>query len=93
MAEPTCHSKGCVFCHRSLRDMCPRLGVRYSTACLAISANRLARGPTAKTRGGRREAAPLCFVGERAFAKHEVAQFALLALIAQFAIIAKHDVG
>ena len=36
-----------------------------STLGLAISANRLARRPRAKTRDGRREAAPtLCFVGE-----------------------------
>ena len=40
------------------------LGVRYSTSLLAISANRLARRPPAKTTDGRREAAPRCFVDE-----------------------------
>ena len=40
------------------------LGVRYSTSLLAISANRLARRPLAKTTDGRREAAPRCFVDE-----------------------------
>ena len=56
------------------------LSVRYSTACLAISADRLARRPPAKTRDGRREAAPPCFVDEggvllsdlRSIAKHDV---------------------
>ena len=37
---------------------------RYSTSLLAISANRLARRPPAKTTDGRREAAPRCFVDE-----------------------------
>ena len=40
------------------------LGFRYSTSLLAISANRLARSPTAQTTDGRREAAPRCFVDE-----------------------------
>ena len=40
------------------------LGFRYSTSLLAISANRLARRPPAKTTDGRREAAPSCFVDE-----------------------------
>ena len=40
------------------------LGFRYSTSLLAISANRLARRPLAKTTDGRREAAPRCFVDE-----------------------------
>ena len=40
------------------------LGVRYSTSCSAISANRLARRSPAETRGGRLEAAPPCFVDE-----------------------------
>ena len=39
------------------------LGFRYSSF-LAISANRLAIRPPAKTRDGRREAAPPCFVDE-----------------------------
>ena len=40
------------------------LGVRYSTSGLAISANRLAIRPPAKTADGAREARPRCFVDE-----------------------------
>ena len=41
-----------------------KLGVSYSTSALEIMANRLAIRPLAKTRDGRREAAPPCFVDE-----------------------------
>ena len=50
--------------HRSPAVQATGLGFRYSTSLLAISANRLARRPPAKTTDGRREAAPRCFVDE-----------------------------
>ena len=46
------------------RLMILSLGVRYSTSGLAISANRSAIRPPAKTAGGAREARPRCFVDE-----------------------------
>ncbi len=50
--------------HNEVIQAMALLGVRYSTSCLAISANRLEIRPLAKARDGRREAAPTCFVDE-----------------------------
>ena len=48
-----------------LHELCNNyLGVRYTTSGLAISANRLAIRPPAKTADGAREARPRCFVDE-----------------------------
>ena len=60
--------------------MLTKLGVRYSTSLLAITANRLARRPPAKTTDGRREAAPRFFVDEGG------------RLAKRFALIANNDV-